>query len=145
MKTLLTTSCSITCNLYVNIILNDYLPAILNLNQNTIDSNWKLDPRLNFDNVFDASGIPSGIGNQVNAEFNMIYRWHAATSNHDEAWVKGFMKIVFGPDVDPSKHFLICSVNVSAWINADVLTLQRCIDVAAIPRWFWKVGARSST
>ncbi|KAG0652625.1 9,12-octadecadienoate 8-hydroperoxide 8R-isomerase [Hyphodiscus hymeniophilus] len=93
----------ITSGLYVNIILNDYLRAILNLNQNTIDSNWTLDPRKNFDNVFDAAGIPSGIGNQVSAEFNMIYRWHAATSAHDEAWVKDFMKKVFGPDVDPNR------------------------------------------
>lgn len=102
--TLLTPLCSVTCGLYVNIILNDYLRTILNLNQNTIDSNWKLDPRKNFDNVFDTSGIPSGIGNQISAEFNMIYRWHAATSNHDEAWVKDFMRVVFGPDVDPSKR-----------------------------------------
>jgi hypothetical protein len=76
------------------------------LNQNTIDSNWRLDPRENFDHVFDASGIPSGIGNQVSAEFNMIYRWHAATSNHDEAWINDFMKVVFGSGVDPSKYFL---------------------------------------
>jgi hypothetical protein len=102
-ETLLIAFCRVTCGLYVNMILNDYLRTILNLNQNTIDSNWTLDPRKNFDNVFDAAGIPSGIGNQVSAEFNMIYRWHAATSNHDEAWVRSFMKVVFGPDVDPSK------------------------------------------
>lgn len=93
----------VTCGLYVNIILNDYLRTILNLNQNSIDSNWTLDPRKNFDDVFDAAGIPSGIGNQVSIEFNMIYRWHATTSNHDEAWVQDFMKRVFGPNVDPSK------------------------------------------
>ena len=103
MGCLLTPFASVTCGLYVNIILNDYLRTILNLNQNTINSNWTLDPRKNFDNVFDTAGIPSGIGNQVSAEFNMIYRWHAATSNH-EAWVKSFMKVVFGPNVDPSEH-----------------------------------------
>jgi len=84
-------------------ILNDYLRTILNLNQNTIDSNWKLDPREDLDNVFDPTGVPKGIGNQVSMEFNMIYRWHATISNHDEAWVKGFMKFVFGDDVDPSR------------------------------------------
>ena len=104
---MLTALCSVTCGLYVNVILNDYLRTILNLNQNTANpnSNWTLDPRLNFSNVFDASGTPRGIGNQVSAEFNMIYRWHAAISNHDEAWAKSFMQVVFGPDVDPSKRF----------------------------------------
>ncbi|GAB1213293.1 hypothetical protein ATERTT37_002442 [Aspergillus terreus] len=32
----------------------------------------------------------------------MIYRWHAAISNQDEAWANAFMKDLFGQDVDPS-------------------------------------------
>jgi hypothetical protein len=73
------------------------------LNQNTIDSNWKLDPQNTFDSIFDETGIPSGIGNQISIEFNMIYRWHATISNHDEAWAQDFMKFVFGANVDASK------------------------------------------
>ncbi|KAL2872843.1 peroxidase/cytochrome P450 family protein [Aspergillus lucknowensis] len=92
----------ITCALYVNIILNDYLRTILNLNENPIDSDWKLDPRKTLA-VFDQEGLPRGIGNQVSAEFNMIYRWHAAISNEDEAWANELSERVFGPNVDPSK------------------------------------------
>ncbi|KAB2572892.1 Psi-producing oxygenase A [Lasiodiplodia theobromae] len=92
----------ITCGLYVNIILNDYLRTILNLNDNDIESNWRLDPREAFKNVFDSEGTPKGIGNQVSAEFNFIYRWHCATSNEDEAWLNDFMIKIFGKDVDPS-------------------------------------------
>ncbi|PSR83722.1 heme peroxidase [Coniella lustricola] len=38
----------ITCGLYVNIILGDYLRTILNLNDNNVNSNWQLDPRDTF-------------------------------------------------------------------------------------------------
>ncbi|KAF9885228.1 hypothetical protein FE257_000588 [Aspergillus nanangensis] len=91
----------VTCGLYVNIILGDYLRTILNLNVNPVKSDWKLDPRRQID-VFDSEGIPRGLGNQVSAEFNMIYRWHAAISNQDEAWASGFMKEIFGPGKDPA-------------------------------------------
>ncbi|KUI64277.1 Psi-producing oxygenase A [Cytospora mali] len=92
----------ITCGLYVNIILGDYLRTILNLNDNSFDSDWRLDPREAFANVFDTEGTPKGIGNQVSAEFNFIYRWHCATSNRDEAWVNNFMSKIYGKDVDVS-------------------------------------------
>ncbi|KAL4894294.1 heme peroxidase [Aspergillus ambiguus] len=91
----------VTCGLYVNMILGDYLRTILNLNTNPVKSNWKLDPRGQID-VFNSEGIPRGLGNQVSAEFNMIYRWHAAISNQDEAWANSFMQDVFGQNVDPS-------------------------------------------
>ncbi|ROV93831.1 hypothetical protein VMCG_08781 [Cytospora schulzeri] len=92
----------ITCGLYVNIILGDYLRTILNLNDNSFDSDWRLDPREAFTNVFDPEGTPRGIGNQVSAEFNFIYRWHCATNNRDEAWVNDFVNKIYGKDVDAS-------------------------------------------
>ncbi|KAK7739055.1 hypothetical protein SLS53_005953 [Cytospora paraplurivora] len=92
----------ITCGLYVNIILGDYLHTILNLNDNSVDSDWSLDPREAFTNVFDPEGTPKGIGNQVSAEFNFIYRWHCATSDRDEAWLNDFMSKIYGKDVDVS-------------------------------------------
>lgn len=70
---------SVTCGLYVNIILGDYLRTILNLNDNPVASDWKLDPRENFSNVFDPDGTPKGLGNQVSAEFNFVYRWRTST------------------------------------------------------------------
>jgi hypothetical protein len=84
-------------------ILNDYLRTILNLNRNPENSDWKLDPRENL-KVFDSHGIPQGVGNQVSAEFNMVYRWHATISKNDEAWGNKFLAEIFGDDVDPSKH-----------------------------------------
>lgn len=94
----------ITCGLYVNIILNDYLRTILNLNENPTGSNWKLDPRESLE-VFDKGGVPRGVGNQVSAEFNMIYRWHAAISSHDEVWINSLFEKIFGSDVDASTWF----------------------------------------
>ncbi|GFF88042.1 psi-producing oxygenase A [Aspergillus udagawae] len=91
----------ITCGLYVNIILNDYLRTILNLNENPTESDWTLDPRKSLE-VFDKGGVPRGVGNQVSAEFNMIYRWHAAISNQDEAWANRLCHRIFGPEVDGS-------------------------------------------
>ncbi|OJD36254.1 fatty acid oxygenase [Diplodia corticola] len=90
----------ITCGLYVNVILNDYLRTILNLNDTDVESNWRLDPREAFSNVFDSEGTPKGVGNQVSAEFNFIYRWHSATSNRDEAWLNDFMAKIYGKDMD---------------------------------------------
>ncbi|GIC94665.1 peroxidase/cytochrome P450 family protein [Aspergillus udagawae] len=91
----------ITCGLYVNSILNDYLRTILNLNENPTESDWTLDPRKSLE-VFDKGGVPRGVGNQVSAEFNMIYRWHAAISNQDEAWANRLCHRIFGPEVDGS-------------------------------------------
>ncbi|CRK31341.1 hypothetical protein BN1723_015743 [Verticillium longisporum] len=89
----------ITCGLYVNIILGDYLRTILNLNRNPIPSDWRLDPRTDF-KVFDSEGIPRGIGNQVSVEFNMVYRWHSAISGSDETWTNELFHRVFGPQVN---------------------------------------------
>jgi len=63
----------------VNIILGDYLRTILNLNDNPVASDWKLDPRETFTSVFDSEGTPKGLGNQVSAEFNFVYRWRKIT------------------------------------------------------------------
>ncbi|KPM39214.1 Psi-producing oxygenase A [Neonectria ditissima] len=90
----------ITCGLYINIVLGDYLRTILNLNRSPVASNWKLDPREDFDTVFDEEGTPRGIGNQVSVEFNMIYRWHSATSAQDEKWTNDLFRDIFGPDVN---------------------------------------------
>src|SRR5271170_8513789 len=63
----------ITGGLYVQIILKDYVRTILNLNRT--DSKWDLDPR---------SADGEAVGNQVSAEFNLVYRWHACISRKDE-------------------------------------------------------------
>ena len=73
----------ITCGLYVNIILKDYVRTILNLNRT--DSDWDLDPRTATLTGPTANGAP---GNQVSAEFNLVYRWHACVSEKDDQWTQ---------------------------------------------------------
>ena len=70
----------ITCGLYVNIILIDYVRTILDLNRT--DSNWQLNPRA------DIKGVPVAVGNQVSAEFNLVYRWHSTVSDRDAKWTQ---------------------------------------------------------
>ncbi|KAH7065052.1 heme peroxidase [Macrophomina phaseolina] len=82
----------ITCGLYVNCILLDYVRTILNLNKT--DSNWALNPRA------DIKGVEQGVGNQVSAEFNLVYRWHSVISDRDEKWTEDLWKELF-PDKDP--------------------------------------------
>jgi hypothetical protein len=83
----------ITCGLYVNIILIDYVRTILDLNRT--DSNWQLNPRLNME------GVAIGVGNQVSAEFNLVYRWHSTVSDRDEKWTQEMWDGLFGEGRDP--------------------------------------------
>lgn len=87
----------ITCGLYVNIILKDYVRTILNLNRT--DSDWDLDPRTAKLTGPTANGTP---GNQVSAEFNLVYRWHACVSENDDKWTREEFARLF-PGKDPSQ------------------------------------------
>lgn len=89
----------ITCGLYVNIILIDYVRTILNLNQS--NSSWTLDPRIQFDDPFSSEAVPTATGNQVSVEFNLVYRWHSAISERDEKWTQNLYNEVF-PGQDPA-------------------------------------------
>ncbi|KAF1815585.1 heme peroxidase [Eremomyces bilateralis CBS 781.70] len=92
----------ITCGLYMNITLLDYLRTIVNLNRT--NSTWTLDPRVDMEEkVFGKDGSPRGVGNQVSAEFNLVYRWHSAISLKDEAWAEKVYQDMFGkPAADVS-------------------------------------------
>jgi len=90
----------VTCGLYINIVLNDYVRAILGLNRT--NSTWNLDPRIAGPSVYAGDGTPLGIGNQVSLEFNLLYRWHSAVSIRDDKWTQGFCAKVF-PGKDMSK------------------------------------------
>jgi cytochrome P450 len=83
----------ITCGLYVNIILIDYVRTILDLNRT--DSNWQLNPRA------EMKDVPIGVGNQVSAEFNLVYRWHSTVSDRDEKWTQEMWDGLFGEGRDP--------------------------------------------
>ncbi|KAH7009651.1 heme peroxidase family protein [Ilyonectria destructans] len=84
----------VTCGLFVNMILSDYLRTILNLNRNPVPSDWKLDPREDFSQVFDSQGTPRGIGNQVSEVF--------ATMSPDE-FLQGLRKWTSSVPGDPEK------------------------------------------
>jgi linoleate 10R-lipoxygenase len=40
--------------------------------------------------------IEWGVGNQVSAEFNLVYRWHSAISKRDEKWTEELYLELFG-------------------------------------------------
>ena len=87
----------ITCGLYVNCILKDYVRTILNLNRT--DSDWDLDPRTALLSGPNGNGAS---GNQVSAEFNLVYRWHACVSEKDDEWTREEFARLF-PGKDPSQ------------------------------------------
>lgn len=59
----------ITCGLYINCILKDYVRTILSLNRTS--SKWDLDPRTTEDKTLFNTPAAEGSGNQVSAEFNL--------------------------------------------------------------------------
>ncbi|KKK22805.1 hypothetical protein P175DRAFT_0470186 [Aspergillus ochraceoroseus IBT 24754] len=89
----------ITCGLYANIILKDYVRTILNINRT--DSIWSLDPRMEMKDGLLGEGASEATGNQVSAEFNLVYRWHSCISKRDEQWTDDFHREIF-PGKDPS-------------------------------------------
>lgn len=89
----------ITCGLYINCILKDYVRTILNLNRT--DSVWDLDPRMSENKSLFVNPAPEGLGNQVSAEFNLVYRWHAAISEKDDKWTQEEYGKMF-PGRDPA-------------------------------------------
>lgn len=123
----------VTCGLYINIVLNDYVRAILGLNRT--NSAWSLDPRVTGPSIYASDGTPLGIGNQVSLEFNLIYRWHAAVSARDDKWTQGFSAKVF-----PGKDVTKLTVNefrlgVGAWAQTiDPDPSKRSLDLGSIVR-----------
>ncbi|THC94398.1 hypothetical protein EYZ11_006127 [Aspergillus tanneri] len=89
----------VTCGLYVNIILKDYVRTILNVNRT--DSTWSLDPRAVIKDGLFGRAAAQATGNQVSAEFNLIYRWHSCVSQRDEKWIRELYSEIF-PGKDPS-------------------------------------------
>lgn len=107
----------VTCGLYVNIILHDYVRTILNLQ--SVDSSWTLDPRSDSENIFDQHGPASGVGNQVSVEFNLVYRWHSAISERDARWLEDLYSEILGDEdiysqlEHPTRYFQ----KVKPWFN----------------------------
>ncbi|KAF2178270.1 heme peroxidase [Zopfia rhizophila CBS 207.26] len=79
----------VTCGLYINVILNDYVRTILNLQRT--DSSWTIDPRKGYEEILGSHGVQQATGNQVSVEFNLIYRWHSPLSARNERWMNDFL------------------------------------------------------
>ncbi|ROT38441.1 linoleate diol synthase [Sodiomyces alkalinus F11] len=85
----------ITCGLYINITLIDYVRNIINLNRT--DTTWTLDPRQEAGaHVGTKEGAEAGTGNVVSAEFNLCYRWHSCISDKDDKWIQQFYGELLG-------------------------------------------------
>jgi linoleate 8R-lipoxygenase / 9,12-octadecadienoate 8-hydroperoxide 8R-isomerase len=67
--------------------------TILNLNRTK--SPWTLDPRSKIGKSTFNDGTAQSVGNQVSAEFNLVYRWHACISQRDEKWTQALFHEMF--------------------------------------------------
>ncbi|KAK5110343.1 hypothetical protein LTR62_006051 [Meristemomyces frigidus] len=76
----------ITCGMYIQIAVHDYLRALMGFHQ--FDTNLTLDPRDDFDQKMTTRGL----GNQVTVEFNLLYRFHCAISLKDEQYTEEYME-----------------------------------------------------
>ncbi|EMD30779.1 hypothetical protein CERSUDRAFT_78625 [Gelatoporia subvermispora B] len=78
---------------FMKVILGDYVGAILGLVRD--GSAWRLDPLATMREL-DHEFAPQGEGNVCSVEFNLMYRWHASTSQPDEHWTQAAFKRIFG-------------------------------------------------
>ncbi|KAF3937371.1 hypothetical protein ABW19_dt0205244 [Dactylella cylindrospora] len=84
----------ITCGLYINISIHDYLRALMGFHQ--WNTTFTLDPRLEVDKKDGKEGLARGIGNQVSVEFNLLYRFHCAIGENDEWWMNKLITKSYG-------------------------------------------------
>lgn len=80
--------------MYINISLHDYIRGITNVHHSS--SSWTLDPRIEIAASGSTPALERGVGNQVSAEFNLLYRFHSAVSERDDKWTAEFFKSIFG-------------------------------------------------
>ena len=93
----------ITCGMYIQISIHDYLRALMGFHQ--WDTNFTLEPRMDIDH----HNVSRGIGNQVTVEFNLLYRFHCAISLKDEAYTRKFFQKNYGvkdPDTLSLEDFM---------------------------------------
>lgn len=97
----------VTCGLYINVTLHDYLRTIVNLNRT--NSTWVLDPRQNHHKTSTNPDVPWAAGNQVSAEFSLSYRWHSCIGQMDEKWTEAVYHDLFGkrPEEVDRKELMI--------------------------------------
>lgn len=110
-----------TCGLYINIILNDYVGTLVGIPE--LNTAWFLNPYVGSGTEpLAGQATPIATGNQVSCEFNLVYRFHMIISDRDDKWTQALMKRIF-PDKDPStislNDFMAGLVGYLATINPD--------------------------
>ncbi|TFK47330.1 heme peroxidase [Heliocybe sulcata] len=108
----------VNCGYFMQVILADYVGAILGLARDGLS--WRLNP-LEGTRTLDHSVSPRGEGNAVSVEFNLMYRWHATTSQVDQAWTEKR----FG-DMWPGKSFE--DITVDDFKNVAIKELRKAGD-----------------
>lgn len=90
----------ITCGLYAQIAIHDYLRCLMTMH--TKDTAWTLDPRKEYNSLFnfDRGTVSRGQGNMVSVEFNLLYRFHSPLSKRDTEWSTDLFKIWMEGELD---------------------------------------------
>jgi hypothetical protein len=80
----------VTCSLYVNIILNDFVSTLLGIPE--LNTAWLLDPSVGgATGSLTAEWTPTP-GNQVSCEFSLLSQCHMLMSDRDDKWMQGMLK-----------------------------------------------------
>ncbi|EJU01026.1 linoleate diol synthase [Dacryopinax primogenitus] len=74
----------VNCGFFARVVLYDYVGGILGMTRDGSSFRLNLDEQIRRS---DHEIAPVGQGNQISAEFNILYRWHASTSAPDEQWL----------------------------------------------------------
>ncbi|KAI5895328.1 heme peroxidase [Schizophyllum commune H4-8] len=110
----------VNCGWFGSAVFADYVHCILGLVRQ--GSSWTLDPFSELRKE-DHSLFERGKGNVCSVEFNCLYRWHATTSVHDEAWVEKVMTSQFPDkkieDITP-RDFKECAVKLMQHAGPDL-------------------------
>jgi linoleate 8R-lipoxygenase / 9,12-octadecadienoate 8-hydroperoxide 8R-isomerase len=89
----------ITCGLYINIILNDFVSTLAGIPE--LNTAWLLDPSVGeATENFGAEWTPSS-GNQVSCEFSLLSQCHMLISDRDDKWMQAFLRKIL-PGIDPA-------------------------------------------
>ena len=82
----------VNCGHFISLIFGDYVAGFLGLGRD--GCTWSMNP---FDPIKTPQGevVGRGQGNHVSVEFNVLYRWHATTSQEDIKWTEDVFNQIF--------------------------------------------------
>lgn len=101
---------------------------------NRTDSTWTIDPRTNMDRHGQKNTAPTGVGNQVSVEFNLLYRWHSILSDRDAKWTAEEMRRLLGGKDPETATFHEMIMAFQAWEAALPEDPHRRVSVPGLKR-----------